>query len=67
MVEAPVAQLIKRWSADLAVSGSTPAGGGYLKTVNGVPVDCRRQLYCLKESKSKLQPCLKESKRKLQP
>ena len=33
-----VAQYVKRWSAGLAVPGSSPAGSRNLPTVNGVPL-----------------------------
>ena len=34
----PVAQLVKHWLTDLAVSGSSPARGEIFSTVNGVPL-----------------------------
>ena len=35
---APVAQWVKRWPTDLAVSGSSSAQGEIFATLNGVPL-----------------------------
>ena len=35
---APADQWVKRWPSNLAVAGSSPAGGGVLSIVNGVPL-----------------------------